>query len=91
MRYVIDRETQLHGFWGIDVSYLSDICFEQLSAGDTTECRLGMILFTCCIVELDYYVTFLSPCFILIVANYIRHMGRTIISWIWGVCDVTMT
>ena len=76
---------------GIDASYLSDIHFERLSAGDTTECRLGMIFFTWCIVKLYCYVNLCSDFLILIVANYISHMGIKMISWSWGVRDVTMT
>ena len=46
VRYIIGRETRLYGFGGLAVSYLSDIHFEQLSAGDTAEFRLGLIFFT---------------------------------------------
>ena len=43
VRYIIGRETWLHNFGGFDNSYLPDINFGQLSYGDTTEFRLGMI------------------------------------------------
>ena len=43
VRYIIGRETWLHNFEGFDNSSLSDINFGQLSYGDTTEFRLGMI------------------------------------------------
>ena len=46
---------------GLAISYISDIRFEQLSVGDTTECRLGIISVTWCIVKLDCYVTFYGP------------------------------
>ena len=45
-RYVIDREICLHGFGGIAVSYISEIHFEILAAGYTTECRLAMVFVT---------------------------------------------
>ena len=35
VRYIIGGETWLNGFGVIYASYLSDIQFEQLSAGDT--------------------------------------------------------
>ena len=89
-RYVIGREICLHGFGGIAVSYISEIHFEILAAGDTTECRLGMVFVTWCIVNLDCYVTLYSACIILIIDNDISHLGRNMIYWIWGVCDVTM-
>ena len=40
--YVIHVDTWLDCLGGLDVSYLSDIPFEQLDDGYTTECRLGM-------------------------------------------------
>ena len=89
--YVSGEETRLHGFWGIDVSHISYIYFELLVAEDTTECRLGVIFVTWFIFKLSCYVNFLRYCFVLIVAHDIRHMGRKMISWIWVVCDVTMT
>ena len=46
LRYIIDGETWLYNFGRIDVYYLSDIQFERLAAGETTECRLGMIFCT---------------------------------------------
>ena len=90
VRYIIVREIWLHGLGGLVDSYLSDIIFDQLSAGDTTDCRLGMVYVTCCIVRLYRYVTFCHACIILFIVNYITHMGIKIISWSWGVCDVTM-
>ena len=83
-----------HGciIWGGgDVSYNPYIHFERIYDRDTTECRLGMILFTWIIFKLDCYVTFCSACLIIIVSNDISHMRRKMISWRWGVCDVTMT
>ena len=91
MRYVIYRETWLHDFWGIAVSYISDINFERLAAGDTTECRIGVISVTWCIVKLYCYVTLCRACMILIVYNDIIHLGEKYIFWIWGVWDVTIT
>ena len=46
---------------------------------------------TWCIVKLDFYVTLCSACRILIVANYISHMGIKMISWLWVVGDVYTT
>ena len=46
MGYLIVEETYLHGFGGISDSYISDIHFERLAAGYTTESRLGMIFVT---------------------------------------------
>ena len=86
--YVIDGETWLHDSGEIYVSYLSYIPFEWLDDGYTTECRLGMIFVTWCIVKLDCYVILCSACHILIVANYISHMGIQIISWRRVVGDV---
>ena len=43
VRYIIGRETWLHNFGGFANSSLSDINFGQLSYGDTTEFRLGVI------------------------------------------------
>ena len=60
------------------------------SSGDTTECILGMIFVTWCILKLDFYVTLWSTCLILIVYNYIIHIGRKMISWIWLVGDIAM-
>ena len=87
--HVIDGETQLHALGGIYVSYLSYIPFEQIDDGYTTECRLGMIFVIWCIFKLDCYVTLCSACNILIVSNYISHLGIKMISWIWLVGDVT--
>ena len=89
--YVNNGETLLHDLVGIAVSYLSDTSFGLLDNGYTTECRLGMIFFTWCIVKLYFYVTFCSSWRILIVANYISHLGIKMISWSWGVGGVTKT
>ena len=79
-RYIIGRETRLHDLGGIAVSYLSDTHFEILAYGDTTDCRLGTVFVTWCIVKLYCYFNFSSACLILIVANYISHLGRKNIS-----------
>ena len=91
VRYSIGRETRLNDFGGITASYLSEIHIEQLDAGDTTECTLGMIFVTWCIFKLDCYVTLCHACLVLIVANNIIHLWRKMVSWSCGVCDVTMT
>ena len=74
VRYSIGGETWLHDFMGIAVSYVSLIHFERISAVDTTECILGVVFFTWCIVKLYCYFTFYSACLILIVDNDIRHI-----------------
>ena len=89
--HVIDGETQLHDLGGISVSYLSYIPFELLDDGYTNECRIGMIFVTWCIFKLYCYVTLFSACHILIVANYISHLGIKMISWRWLIGDVTKT
>ena len=81
----------MHDLGGISVPYLSYTPFERLYYGYTTECRLGMRFVTWCIVKLDCYVTLLSAYHILIVSNYIIHLGIKMISWIWVVGDVTKT
>ena len=88
---VIDGETWFHDLGGLVVYYLSDIQFEQLDDGYTTEFILGVIFVTWCIVNLDYYVTLCRACHIIIVGDYIIHMGIKIISWRWVVGDVTNT
>ena len=80
--YIIRRETCLHNFGGLAVSYLLDINFEQISDRDKTYCMLGMIFGTWCIVKLDYYGTFYITCLIIIIEYYISHMRINIISWI---------
>ena len=35
VRYVISREICLHDFGGIDVYYISNMCFEKIAAVDT--------------------------------------------------------
>ena len=89
--HVIDWETRLHDLGGGYVSYLSYIPFEKLDDGYTTECRLGMRFVTWCIFKLDCHVTLFSACHILIVANYISHLGIKIISCRWVVGYVTKT
>ena len=91
MRCIIGGETWLHNLGRLAVFYLSDIYFEQLAAGYTTEIIIGMIFFTWCIVKLYCYVTFFRTWIILIVPNYIDHIGIKNFSWIWVVGDVTMT
>ena len=88
---VIDGETQLHDLGGGYVYYLSYTTFEILDDGYTTECRLGMRFFTWCIGKLDCYVYLWNSCRILIVANYIIHLGEKIIPWRWVVGYVTKT
>ena len=67
---------------GIDVSYHSDTPFEWLDYGYTTECRLGMIFITWCIVKLYCNVTLYIACHILILSNGIKHLGISVISWV---------
>ena len=81
VRFIISRETWLNNFGGLAVSYISDIHFERLAAGDTTECRLGITFFTWCILKLYCYVTFCIACLILIADNYVIYMGIKIIFW----------
>ena len=83
--------TWLHYLGRIYVSYLLDTPFGQLDYGFTTECRLVMIFFTWYIVKLDYYVTLCSAFHILILANYIIHLGIKMVSWSWVVGDVPKT
>ena len=90
VRYSIGGETWLHDFMGIAVSYVSLIHFERISAVDTTECILGVVFFTWCIVKLYCYVTFCHACIIINIDNYIIHLGRQMILWSWVVCDVTI-
>ena len=89
MIHVIDGVTWLYGLGGIDVYYNSDTPFERLDDGYITECILGMIFVTWCIVKLYFHVTLCITCHILIVSNDIRHMGIKVISWSWLVGDVT--
>ena len=42
VRYVICGDKWLHGFGGLAASYISDKHFEQLAAGNKTECSLGV-------------------------------------------------
>ena len=60
MSLVIDGDTWLHDLGGGDVKYLSDIPFERLDDGYTTECTLGMIFFDWLIIKLDLCVTLFS-------------------------------
>ena len=48
---VINGGTLLHYLWGVGVSYHSDTPFEELDYGYTTECILGMIFFTWCMLK----------------------------------------
>ena len=89
--HVIDGETWLHDLGGGYVSYHSYIPLERLDDGYTTECILGMISVTWFIVQLDFYITLWSTFHLLVIANYISHLGIKMISWIWIVGDVTNT
>ena len=80
--YVIDGETWSHDLGGLSVSYISDIPFERLYDGYTTDCRLGIRYVSLCIIMLDCYVTLCITCHMLIVANNIIHLGIKMISWI---------
>ena len=81
--YAINVETQFRDLGWISVSYLSDIPFEQLDDGYTTECKIVMRFVTWCIFKLDCYVTLYSYYHVLIVANDISHMGIKTIFLIW--------
>ena len=72
---VIDGDTRLHDLGGFCDSYLSEIPFEKLYYGYTTECRLGMIFVTWCIVKLDFYITLCRAFHMPIVDNDIIHIG----------------
>ena len=65
VRYVIGRETWFHDLGFFAVSYLSGIHFERFYSGYTTDCILGMLFGTWCIVKLDLYVIFFSARLIL--------------------------
>ena len=80
---VIDGETWLHDLVGIDVLYHSDTPFERLGDGYTTECILGVIFVTWCIVKLYCHINLCITCHILIVSNGISHIGIKVISWSW--------
>ena len=87
--YLIDGETWLHGLGGLAVYYLSSTPFEILDDGYTTKFRLGMVFVTWCIFKLDCYVTCCRAFHIIIIANDISHLRIKMISWSWGVGDVT--
>ena len=87
--HVIDGETWLHDFGELAVSYHSDTPLEWIDYGYTTECRLGMRFFTCCIVKLYCHVTLCIVCHIIVLSNDISHLGIKVISWSWVVGDVT--
>ena len=89
MSCVMDGETWLHDLGGIDISYHSETPFERLNDGYTYECRLGMRFVTWCIVKLYLYVTLCITFHILVVYNYIIHLGIKVISWSSVVVDVT--
>ena len=72
---VFNGETWLHDFGRLAVSYISDIPFEQLDDGYTTECIIGMIFVTWCIIKLDCYLTLCRSCHILILDNNISYLG----------------
>ena len=78
--YVIDGGKWLHDLGGLDVSYNSYKSFERLNDGYKTECRLGMIFVTWCIVKLYCHVNLCISCHILILSNYIIHLGIKVIS-----------
>ena len=86
---VIDGDKWLHDLGGLDFTYHSGTPFERLDDANKTECRLGMIFFTCYIVKLYCHVTVCITCHILIVFNDIIYLGTKMISWIWEVGDVT--
>ena len=69
--------------------WYSDTPFERIDDGYITECKLGMIFVTWCIVKLYFYVNLCITCHIIILSNYIIHMGIKVIFWIWVVGDVT--
>ena len=81
----------MHNFGGRVVTYLSDIPYEQLASEDTTDNRLGLRFGIRRMFKLYLYVTFLSDCIILVVANDISNLGSKIISYIWGVVYITIT
>ena len=58
---------------------------------DTTESRIGIRFVTCCIINLDWYVTFCYSCIIVIVSNDIIRMGSKMISCIWVVGEFSTT
>ena len=87
--HVINWETWLHALGMLYTSYNSDTSIEQLDDGYKTECRLRMSFFPCCIVKLYCHVSLCVNFHILIVSNYIIHLGIKVISWIWLVGDVT--
>ena len=91
MGYVIDGETCLHDLGGGSIYYISYTTFELLDYGYTTECRLRIRFFTWCIVKLYCYVNLYKAFHILILANDISHLGIKMISWSWGVGDVSNT
>ena len=79
--HVINGGTLLNYLGGVDVSYHSDTPFEELDDGYTTECRLGLIFFTWCMLKLYFCVTLCIACHIIIVFNDISHTGIKVISW----------
>ena len=54
--YVIGGETWLHELGMGYVYYISYVHFELIYAGDSTDCILGIIFVTWCIIKLDCYV-----------------------------------
>ena len=73
--FIFDGETWLHDLGGLDVHYHSETHVELLDDGYTTECRLGMIFFTWCVVKLYYNVTLCINFHILVVSNDIGLWG----------------
>ena len=63
-------------FGVLSESYLSDINSELFDAGDTTECRLGMIFSLGKFLLLYCYVILCHACIILVVVNNISSIGR---------------
>ena len=59
---------------GIDVSYISDISFDQIDDEYTTKCTLGTRFVTWCIFNLYIYVTLGSTCHIMNLANDTIHL-----------------
>ena len=62
-------------FGGHDVYYLLYIHYSQLSAGKTTEGRLGLRFGIWCTVKLDLYGILCSTSLILVGANGITNLG----------------
>ena len=75
MSRIIDGETWFRDLGGLDVSYHSETPFGRLDYRYTTECILGMIFVTWCIVNIYCHVTLCYSCHIIIVSNDTSHPG----------------